>query len=357
MAIGHQGLYIARADEAADVGFVRRLLRELAVHDWLVFAFLVILTVVALRCAPSPEQTKSVERMGSLLVFLVGTLILVRGGLLRNGVVAPLLYRFAIYGTVQLSYFFLAGLLPLVNTTTLDVQLHALDLRLFGFEPAVAMDAIVTPLTTEWFSFFYFSYFFLLAIHVIPILLLVRRARLLSEFALGLLFVFCVGHIVYMLVPGYGPYRALAADFQHPLPQGMWRDMVMGAVASGGAQMDIFPSLHTAAPTFIALFSFRHRDKMPFKLSWPITAFCAVNIIGRDDVPALALRDRRGGRYRPRHHGVHGGGARHGVGALAPRGHGAQRGLAALPAQRELATSRKLEQRRGRSRRRRSLPP
>jgi len=280
MAIDHQSLYLTRADASEPAGVFRRMLRELTVHDWLVFVFLVILTAVALRCEPSPDQRVSAVRMGSLLAFMVVTLVLVRGGLLKHGFWAPLLYRFAIYGTVQLSYFFLARLLPLVNPTTLDLQLYELDLRLFGFEPALAMDAIVTPFTTEWFAFFYFGYFFLLAIHVIPILLFSRSARLLGEFALGMLTVFCIGHVVYMLVPGYGPYLSLADQFTTSLPHGMWRDMVMATVASGGSQMDIFPSLHTAAPTFLALFSFRHRDKLPFKASWPVTAFCAVNIVG-----------------------------------------------------------------------------
>lgn len=280
MAIDHQSLYLTRADATEPAGFVRRLLRELTGHDWLVFVFLVILTAVALRCEPSHDQRVSALRMGSLLAFMVATLVLVRGGLLKHGFWAPLMYRFALYGTVQLSYFFLARLLPLVNPTTLDYRLYHLDLRLFGFEPAVAMDAIVTPVTTEWFAFFYFGYFFLLAIHVIPILMFSRSARLLGEFALGMLTVFCVGHVVYMLVPGYGPYLALSDQLTNPLPHGMWRDLVMATVASGGSQMDIFPSLHTAAPTFLALFSFRHRDKLPFKASWPVTTFCAVNIVG-----------------------------------------------------------------------------
>lgn len=279
MAIDHQSLYLTRSDEA-EAGFVRRLLREMAAHDWLVLLFLTILTTVALRCEPSVDQRVSAIRMGSLLAFQVVTLILVRGRVFKHGFWAPLMYRFALYGTVQLSYFFLARLLPLVNPTTLDLQLYQLDLRLFGFEPAIAMDAIVTPATTEWFAFFYFDYFFILAIHVIPILLFAQSSRLLGEFALGMLTVFCVGHLVYMLVPGYGPYSALAGEFDNPLPHGMWRDMVMATVASGGSQMDIFPSLHTAAPTFLALFSFRHRDKLPFKASWPVTAFCAVNIVG-----------------------------------------------------------------------------
>lgn len=279
MAIDHQSLYLTRTDES-QAGFGRRLLREMATHDWLVLAFLLALTTIALRCEPSPDQRVSAIRMGSLLGFQLVTLLLVRGRLFRHGFWAPLMYRFAIYGTVQLSYFFLARLLPLVNPTTVDLELYHLDLRLFGVEPAIAMDAIVTPVTTEWFAFFYFDYFFILAIHVIPILLFAKSARLLGEFALGMLTVFCVGHLVYMLVPGYGPYRALDGEFMNPLPHGMWRDMVMATVASGGSQMDIFPSLHTAAPTFLALFSFRHRDKLPFKASWPVTAFCAVNIVG-----------------------------------------------------------------------------
>jgi membrane-associated phospholipid phosphatase len=90
---------------------------------------------------------------------------------------------------------------------------------------------------------------------------------------------FCVGHVVYMLVPGYGPYRAMADHFQNGLPPGLWLDMVVSTVSSGGAQKDIFPSLHTAFPTFVALLSFRHRHRFPFSLSWPIVTLVALNII------------------------------------------------------------------------------
>ncbi len=280
MAIDHhQELYVARTPAEDAQSVVRRWIRELAPQDWLVLVYLSILVVIAARCPPSAAQAVSVERMGGLFGFLFCTLVLVRGGILRHKFWAPLLYRFAIYGTVQLSYFFLATLLPIVNVTTLDGGLYHLDLTLFGFEPALAMDRIVTPLTTEWFAFFYFGYFFLLAIHVIPILLFQKSMRVLSEFALGMLTVFCIGHLVYMLVPGYGPHHALAHEFKNALPHGMWRDMVMATVASGGAQMDIFPSLHTAAPTFIVLFSFRNRDKVPFRYSWPLVGFFALNIM------------------------------------------------------------------------------
>lgn len=82
-----------------------------------------------------------------------------------------------------------------------------------------------------------------------------------------------------MLVPGYGPFLAMAEHFQNELPDGVWLNLVLAAVDSGGAQKDIFPSIHTAAPTFIALFSFRHRHRVPFRYTWLPVNFFALNII------------------------------------------------------------------------------
>ena len=283
MATDHRELYLDRGKAApreAAGGFLRRLLRDFAVQDWLVLAYLVILNLAVLQAPAGIIQAQSQHRVLGLLAFLVITLVLVRGQVMKHGFAAPLLYRLAIYGTVQLSYFFLGEILPLVNSGSLDFGLYHLDLHIFGVEPALAMDGWITPATTEWFAFFYFGYFFLLALHVIPILMFSKRERVLGEFAFGMLFVFCLGHSLYMLVPGFGPHQAMADQFRHSFPHGMWVDTVMRTVAEGGAQKDIFPSLHTAAPTFIAMFSFRHRDKMPFRYTWPIVAFCAVNIIG-----------------------------------------------------------------------------
>ena len=214
-----------------------------------------------------------------MLAFCLAVLALVRGGLLRGGVIAPLLYRLAVYGTVQISYFELRELLPVVNSSSLDAQLSYIDERVLHFEPSLFLDRFVSPATTEWFAFFYFGYFALLAVHVLPMVFFSRRLRLTAEFALGMISVYAIAHTVYMLVPGYGPVRFLADRYEHPLPSGFWLDAVLNAVQSGGAQKDIFPSLHTAGPVFLSLFSFRHRDKWPFKYTWPLVAFFSANIV------------------------------------------------------------------------------
>jgi membrane-associated phospholipid phosphatase len=233
---------------------LRRLVHELAPQDWLVLIFVVSLNVASYAAADSPQRARCIHVAAGMLAVVI-------------------------YGSVQLSYFFLGWLLPVLNSRTLDTELYDLDLALFGFEPALAMDRWVSDLTTEWFAFFYYSYFLMLTLHVLPILFGSRSQRLLGEFTLGMLLVFCVGHVGYMLVPGYGPYWALTEQFQRPLPSGLWADLVMATVASGGSQLDIFPSLHTAAPAFIALYSFRHRHLVPYRYSFALVAFFAVNII------------------------------------------------------------------------------
>jgi hypothetical protein len=257
---------------------LREGIANMAVHDWIVLAYTIGLNVAVALGPPGPVRDHSMLRVGTMLCLLVAMLAYVRFGRAR-GWAGALSYRLIVYGTVQVSYFFFRELLPLINPNSLDTELHEIGVTLFGAEPALTLDRVVNPATTEWFAFFYFGYFFVLATYVLPILFLAKEPRTLGEFTFGMLFMFCVGHTLYMIVPGYGPYRAVASEFQNALPDGLWLDVVMETVAEGGALKDIFPSLHTAAPTFIALFSFRHRHLPPFRYSWPIVTFFSANII------------------------------------------------------------------------------
>lgn len=248
-------------------------------HDWLVLGYCSVLLIAVLQGEWGPDFGLNLTRVTTLFGCAVFGIAVGRTGFIRETWLTAVLYRFAIYAPVQLSYFFFRDLLPSINPGSLDAELRNLDLSLFGVEPALALERFVTPNTTEWFAFFYFGYFFVLAVHVVPILFLSRSQRVLGEFGLGLLLLFCIGHTLYMLVPGYGPYRAMADEFKVSFPHGLWLDLVMDTVRSGGAQKDIFPSLHTAAPAFVTLFAFRNRQRAPYRYTWPITAFYSANII------------------------------------------------------------------------------
>lgn len=258
----------------------KQFLHAIAAADLLVLAYLLELNIAVLLAPAHPLRLQSQLQVLGLLVTYFVCVGLVRNGSLRSGFWTALLYRIGIYGTVQQSYFFFKHLLPVVNPGALDHQLYALDHLLFGFEPAVWADQFVNPVTTEWFAFFYFCYFFLLAAHIFPIVFGSRDQMLLGEFMAGMLIIVCIGHTGYILVPGFGPYRAMPQMFHHELPGGFWMDLVWSTVRSGGAMKDIFPSLHTAGPCFIAMFSFRNRDRLPFRYTWPLLTFFAANIIG-----------------------------------------------------------------------------
>lgn len=257
-----------------------RTLRGLAVQDAVVAAYLCTF-LVALAFGEGPGRVASMQRVLVDLGILAVGLVLTRGQILRPGTLAHgLVYRLTIFLAVFVSYFQLRDILPAVSSRAYDATIFAFDERVFGVEPSLAWDRFVNPQTTEWFAFFYFGYFFFLALHILPMMFNAQDERRLAHFSLGIFSVFCASHLLYMVVPGWGPYRFLEARFEHQLEGGLFWGLVKTTVEAGGAQKDIFPSLHTGAPTFFALFSFRYRQKFPFKYTWPLMAFAATQIVG-----------------------------------------------------------------------------
>ncbi len=272
-----------RASAASKRGlaaWVARFVRNLAPQDWYILAYFSVMTL-AVVFGSGPGREHSLSLIFADASCLLAGLALTRGEVLKPGTFPnAMLYRLTVWLTVFLSYFQLRHILPAVSERAVDGELFAFDLRVFHVEPSVAWDRFVTPVTTEWFAFFYFGYFVLLSAHVLSMMLAAKSRFRLSHFALGIFLVFCTGHMVYTLVPGYGPYRFLAGDFHHELTGGPFWHAVQATVSAGGAMKDIFPSLHTACPTYFALFSFRYRKVLPWKYTWVVTAFCATQIIG-----------------------------------------------------------------------------
>ena len=268
-----------RAERRSVAAWLSLVVREMAVVDWITVAyFFCVLFALATGTGPGrPECIRTT--LEQLVVFVIG-LGLTRGRILRPGTtIHGLVYRASLYFACFLSYFMLKEILPAVSSRTVDSSLFAFDLRVFGFEPSLVWDRFVNVQTVEWFAFFYFGYFFLLALHVLPIMLATKDMDVLSHFCLGIFLVFLPGHLIYMMVPGYGPHTYLAGEFHNELHGGLFWALVEATVKASGAQKDIFPSLHTAAPTFFAIFGWYHRDRMPFRVTWPLVALFVSQII------------------------------------------------------------------------------
>lgn len=253
-------------------------LRRFAFQDWYIVGFCVLILFAVVQ-GNGPERDKCIRWATFDVVAAVVSLLLLRGQIIR-GFWGALLMRFTVWGAILGVFFQLTFILPEVSTRVIDADILAFDMAVFHYEPAVAWDRFVTPATTEWFSFFYYGYFFLIGLHAFPFTFIARKNSVaLNEFGLGVVLIFCTAHLIYMLVPGFGPHQYLAGQFVHPLEGDLWWKLVRGAVDVGGSRKDIFPSLHTCAPTFLAIFSFRHRKMLPFKYVWPFTAFFASQMV------------------------------------------------------------------------------
>ncbi len=253
-------------------------MRRFSSNDWVMLVYLLGLNLAWALASPSPELSRSGPMVLGLSLAYAALVLVFSRSKPEGSFWRALCYRLGHFGSIHASYFVFKLFLPAVSPGSLDQELLSLDHVLFGLEPAAAFDALVTPWTTEWFSFFYYSYFFLLISHIVPIAFFGRDHQLLAEFALGMTLVSTIGHTGYMLVPGFGPYT-MPELFSHDLPHGLWWTLVSQLVATGGAQKDIFPSLHTALPTFILLFSYHNRGLYPYRLTWPLVAMVTVNII------------------------------------------------------------------------------
>ncbi len=250
--------------------------QNLAVQDVIALAFHAYLFLRVSAAPDSPDATVARQLALALLVVTACTLTLSRGEVIRGQRARALTYRLGLFVPMVLSYFEMRVLLPALHPDLMDYRLYAIDLWLLGTTPSIWMQAWNVRPIVEWLSFFYYSHFFILIGMLLPALFFAKGRRL-QELMAGSLLVVAVGHSLYTVVPGVGPYATI--PFDQPLQGGFWWKQVEVTVAMAGAQLDIFPSLHTAWPAYFTLHAFAHRDVQPFRWLWPFLGFVALNII------------------------------------------------------------------------------
>jgi len=232
-----------------------------------------------LRVSLAPDSGEAVVARTMALALLVVTacaMVLTRGEVIRNPRARALTYRLGLFLPMVFSYFEGRVLLPALQADLMDYRLYAIDLWLLGTTPSVWLDAWNVEPVVEWLSFFYYGYFAVLVVMLVPPLL-IGKGQSLHELMAGALLIVAGGHFLYTVVPGVGPFATLT--FEDPLHGGFWWNQVKVTVAAAGAQLDIFPSLHTAFPAYFTLYAFGQRARAPWSWAWPFLAFVAFNII------------------------------------------------------------------------------
>lgn len=250
--------------------------QNLAIQDVIALSFHAYVFLRISLAPDSPDATVARRAALALLVLTACCMVLSRGEVIRNRPARALVYRLGLFVPMVLSYFEMRVLLPALQHDLMDGPLLAIDQWLLGTTPSIWMASWNIFPVVEWFSFFYYTHFFVLVLMLVPALFF-GRGRRLHELMAGGMLIIATGHFLYTIVPGAGPYATLA--FDEPLAGGFWWQQVEITVATAGAQLDIFPSLHTAWPAYFTLHAYAHRDFKTFRVLWPVLGFIAFNII------------------------------------------------------------------------------
>jgi membrane-associated phospholipid phosphatase len=146
---------------------------------------------------------------------------------------------------------------PMLRPGYMDAALQHVDSLIIGTNLSVRLQPLVNPALTEFFSFCYILFFpyllFSLVVHFIG------DVELLKKFVIGLFTIYGIGFIGYSLVPGLGPFIAMADLFTVPLT-GWWiTHWNSEIVARGSNGVGVFPSLHCAVSSFLLFFDRRHK--------------------------------------------------------------------------------------------------
>jgi membrane-associated phospholipid phosphatase len=220
-----------------------------------------------------------VARLAVVVVLLVALAIALRR-CPRSPVVAglretvPLLVCFLIYTNLH-------DTIGFVNPHDVHHWLIALDGMIFGVQPCVWAERLITPLRTEAMQFLYLNFFWI-APSTSLVLLLQRRLSEFRQATVGVVACFYLGYALYVIFPAAPPRLVLVHEFTRNLrgyPVGF---STLSAGAFSLLPVDsraAFPSLHTAASLLALVYAWRYVRPwswalMPFVLGlWVSTIY------------------------------------------------------------------------------------
>jgi membrane-associated phospholipid phosphatase len=259
----------------------------LAVQDRIIVGYMATVAVLLWARSPAGPLIPVFWQILATIAVVLGAAYLHRAVPQVPRFVRVNLYRVVIVVAILWGYLMLHDVLPIVRTDSVDGTLAAIDQRLFGGQPVLWMERFNHRGFIEWMSFFYFNHYTLLLAMTVGAVWISGDRRVAAEFGIGTALVFCIGHLGYMAVPAYGPYKFFAERFAGPIDGATFWNLVATSVASSGAQKDVFPSLHTGGSTWCAFFAIHQAmlDKR-WRIPAAVAAFFAANIV----VSTIVLR-------------------------------------------------------------------
>ena len=245
------------------------------------------------------RQPGGVVRLAAAIAILAG-LLLARRRWPRSPAVDALRDVLP-FLTCVLIYTNLHDTIGFVNTRDVHWYLDALDRQLFGVQPAVWAERLITPARTELMSLLYLNFFWIAP--STSLLLLARRDwRGFRAATLAVVVCFYLGYALYVLFPAAPPRLVLVYEFKRTLQGYPYLFSNLSARAFELLPVDsraAFPSLHAAVSLVTLVCAWRHLRGwfwalLPFVIGlWASTVYLrhhyAVDLLAGFALAPLAL--------------------------------------------------------------------
>ncbi|MHC4946259.1 MAG: phosphatase PAP2 family protein, partial [Planctomycetota bacterium] len=232
------------------------MLLRVGLVEWLVLLYL-LAQVGMLTFTPAERGTAPFLILLLVVEAILVTAIVVYRKYFEGRPVFRFFFRALLIAGVMVPFFQLRDMIPIITPVDMDAELRALDLWLFGGDASIWFEQFATPFTSAWFAACYFGYYIVGGSFVVGMMLFCRRDIVFIEFGLVVLGTVCVGTTLYLVVPALGPYAYMADQFLGPLPDDTVVPFVHRSIQHGPLR-DVFPSMHSAVPVAIFLFSARY---------------------------------------------------------------------------------------------------
>jgi hypothetical protein len=192
-------------------------------------------------------------------------LLLVGAGLVLWSTLRPteILWRLrlAFYSAAMaIAYLEMGRALEAIPATLWDQRLARIDTWVFGATLAFRLQAWVHPVATDVLSLAYMLYIPYMGTGLLRYWL--NELGTAKRFFTGVIGLYGVGLMGYLLMPARGPYLAMAEQFGVPLRGGSLTNWNAVMVQLGSNHVDVFPSLHCAVSAFVLFFDRRHSPRL-----------------------------------------------------------------------------------------------
>lgn len=159
-----------------------------------------------------------------------------------------------------------------------DTMLLYWDRWLFGVEPTLYLQRIISPPLTAWMQFSYTFHLYVMPI-VAGFIYVLRPKIRFREMMCGLVVISFIGTLGYMIVPAIGPMYTLHSAYTVPLsqPLGVFNRQIQ-FIDFARVRRDCFPSLHVGISFLVWLYAWRN-SKLLFGILCPFILSCWLSTV------------------------------------------------------------------------------